>query len=117
MARPKAALLAAKVYYHLGELNDALNYAMLAQGEFNVSEKSLFVNTLIGRLALQRTQEAIPAGLTRCPGSCLDRFWGILPCLSSPVVPVGLQRRPSTSTPLAASKAKVQRLAQPWKAW
>ncbi|EDQ88303.1 uncharacterized protein MONBRDRAFT_32955 [Monosiga brevicollis MX1] len=45
--RDKAALLAAKVYYHLGAMADSLRFAMHAGKAFDLSEQSLFVNTLI----------------------------------------------------------------------
>jgi len=47
--RELAALLASKVFYHLGEHNDALNYALRAGGLFDVSETSDFVQTLLAK--------------------------------------------------------------------
>ncbi|GAX76891.1 hypothetical protein CEUSTIGMA_g4337.t1 [Chlamydomonas eustigma] len=47
--RELAALVASKVFYHLGELDDALNYALGAGSLFNVNEESEFVNTLVSR--------------------------------------------------------------------
>eukprot|EP00730_Choanoeca_flexa_P000873 TRINITY_DN10376_c0_g2_i1.p1 TRINITY_DN10376_c0_g2~~TRINITY_DN10376_c0_g2_i1.p1 ORF type:complete len:949 (+),score=326.71 TRINITY_DN10376_c0_g2_i1:172-3018(+) len=45
--REQAALLASKVYFHLGELDDALSFAMGAGSQFNLAEKSLYVHTLV----------------------------------------------------------------------
>lgn len=49
VSRPLAALVASKVYYHLGELNDALTYALGAGELFEVSASSEFVDTLLGK--------------------------------------------------------------------
>ncbi|EGD82965.1 proteasome 26S subunit [Salpingoeca rosetta] len=46
--RTQAALLASQVYYHLGELDDALHFALLAENAFNVEDTSLFVTTITG---------------------------------------------------------------------
>jgi hypothetical protein len=40
---------AIQVYFHLGELDDALGYAMGAGAHFNLGEKSLYVHTLVGK--------------------------------------------------------------------
>ncbi len=40
--------LAAQVFYHLGELDDALHYALCAGSLFQVEEQSEFVQTVIG---------------------------------------------------------------------
>ncbi len=37
-----------KVFYHLGELDDALNYALGAGSLFDVEEQSEYVTTLVG---------------------------------------------------------------------
>ena len=37
-----------QVFYHLGELNDALNYALCAGNLFDVTETSAYVQTLLG---------------------------------------------------------------------
>lgn len=47
--RELAALLASKVFYHLGELNDSLAYALGAGSFFDVSEDSEYVQTLIAK--------------------------------------------------------------------
>eukprot|EP00201_Polytomella_parva_P020716 CAMPEP_0175049698 /NCGR_PEP_ID=MMETSP0052_2-20121109/6866_1 /TAXON_ID=51329 ORGANISM="Polytomella parva, Strain SAG 63-3" /NCGR_SAMPLE_ID=MMETSP0052_2 /ASSEMBLY_ACC=CAM_ASM_000194 /LENGTH=992 /DNA_ID=CAMNT_0016313855 /DNA_START=123 /DNA_END=3098 /DNA_ORIENTATION=+ len=47
--RELAALVASKVFYHLGELDDALTYALNSGSMFNVDEKSEYVDTLIAR--------------------------------------------------------------------
>ncbi|KAG1657731.1 hypothetical protein FOA52_011993 [Chlamydomonas sp. UWO 241] len=47
--RELAALVASKVFYHLGELDDALTYALGAGSLFNVNEESEYVQTLVSR--------------------------------------------------------------------
>jgi 26S proteasome regulatory subunit N2 len=46
--RKLAALVASKVYYHLGEFDDSLDFALKAQELFDLGEKSEFVDTIIG---------------------------------------------------------------------
>ena len=41
--------MTSKVYYHLGEYNDALVYALAAGDQFDVSEKSEYVDTMIAK--------------------------------------------------------------------
>ena len=60
-----------QVFYHLGELNDALNYALCAGGMFDVTESNYFVKTLLGT----RASPAPRSNLPRC--SSLDRLF---PC-------------------------------------
>jgi hypothetical protein len=38
----------AQVFYHLGELDEALNYALAAGTLFDVNELSEFVQTIVG---------------------------------------------------------------------
>jgi len=45
--RELAALLASKVFYHLGELDDALNYALCAGSLFDVNETTDFVQAML----------------------------------------------------------------------
>ncbi|GAB4844091.1 26S proteasome non-ATPase regulatory subunit 1 A [Ancistrocladus abbreviatus] len=45
--RQLAALLVSKVFYFLGELNDSLSYALGANTQFDVSEDSDYVRTLL----------------------------------------------------------------------
>ena len=47
--RHLAALVTSKVYYHLGEYNDALVYALAAGDQFDVTEKSEYVDTMIAK--------------------------------------------------------------------
>ena len=47
--RSLAALVASKVYYYLGELGDALTYALGAGKLFNVDERSEYVDTLLAK--------------------------------------------------------------------
>ena len=41
-----------QVFFNLGELDDALNYALHAGSLFDVSEKSEYVQTILGREGL-----------------------------------------------------------------
>lgn len=41
-----------QVFYHLGELDSALTYALGAGAHFNVDEQSEYVQTLIGEWQL-----------------------------------------------------------------
>ncbi|KAL2242534.1 26S proteasome non-ATPase regulatory subunit 1 homolog A [Sesamum indicum] len=47
--RQLAALLVSKVFYYLGELNDSLSYALGAGPQFDVSEDSDYVHTLLAK--------------------------------------------------------------------
>ena len=44
-----AALVASKVYYHLGSYEDSLNYALGAGKFFDVSSSSQYVETIIAK--------------------------------------------------------------------
>merc|ERR1712166_961349 len=44
-----AALVASKVFYHLGEYDDALTFALGAGELFDVAEESQYVNTMISK--------------------------------------------------------------------
>lgn len=44
-----AALVTSKVYYHLGEFDDSLTYALGAGKLFNVEENSVYVQTIISK--------------------------------------------------------------------
>ena len=46
--RSDASPFPPQVFYHLGELNDALNYALCAGSMFDVTESNDFVKTLLG---------------------------------------------------------------------
>ena len=46
--RQLAALVASKVYYHLGSFDNALQYALCADKNFDVDETSEYVETIIG---------------------------------------------------------------------
>jgi len=48
--RELAALVASKVYYHLGSFDNALQYALGAGKLFNVDEPTEYVETIIGKL-------------------------------------------------------------------
>ena len=47
--REMAALVASKVYYHLGSYEDSLNYALGAGKFFDVSSSSQYVETIIAK--------------------------------------------------------------------
>ncbi|KAI5069483.1 hypothetical protein GOP47_0015784 [Adiantum capillus-veneris] len=47
--RPLAALVVSKVFYHLGEPNESLLYALRAQSLFDVSEDSEYTHTLLAK--------------------------------------------------------------------
>ncbi|KAK9829302.1 hypothetical protein WJX72_005032 [[Myrmecia] bisecta] len=47
--RELAALVASKVFYHLGELDDALTYALGAGSLFDINEQSEYVQTILAR--------------------------------------------------------------------
>lgn len=51
-----AALVAAKVYYHLGSLEDAVEFALRAGSLFDLTEHSEFVHTIITKCIDQYTQ-------------------------------------------------------------
>jgi len=66
--RQLAALVASKVYFYLGELKDALEYALGAGVLFNVEEGSDFVETLLSKgideycsLYVKRSEQALAA--------------------------------------------------------
>lgn len=42
--------LAPQVFYHLGELDDALSYALGAGALFDLSERSEYVETILGKI-------------------------------------------------------------------
>ena len=43
-----AALVASKVYYHLGSFSDSLQYALGAGNLFDVNSRTEYVDTIIG---------------------------------------------------------------------
>lgn len=47
-SRAFAALVASKVFYHLGAFEESLNYALGAGDLFNVTDDSEYVETIIG---------------------------------------------------------------------
>lgn len=47
-SRAFAALVASKVFYHLGAFEESLNYALGAGELFNVTDDSEYVETIIG---------------------------------------------------------------------
>ncbi|KAG2454480.1 hypothetical protein HYH02_001498 [Chlamydomonas schloesseri] len=63
--RELAALVASKVFYHLGELDDALNYALGAGSLFDVEEQSEYVTTLVARCLDQYFEKRVKAAESR----------------------------------------------------
>ena len=53
-SREFAALVASKVFYHLGAFEESLNYALGAGDLFNVTDDSEYVETIIGEWTKQR---------------------------------------------------------------
>lgn len=51
-SRQFAALVASKVFYHLGAFEESLNYALGAGDLFNVNDNSEYVETIIGKKQL-----------------------------------------------------------------
>ncbi|KAJ5071825.1 26s proteasome non-atpase regulatory subunit 1 [Anaeramoeba ignava] len=49
VSKELASLVASKVYYHLGSMNEALNYALAAGDLFDLSNKSEFVETIVAK--------------------------------------------------------------------
>eukprot|EP01089_Gocevia_fonbrunei_P014436 TRINITY_DN3953_c0_g2_i1.p1 TRINITY_DN3953_c0_g2~~TRINITY_DN3953_c0_g2_i1.p1 ORF type:complete len:324 (-),score=69.23 TRINITY_DN3953_c0_g2_i1:1-972(-) len=62
-ARDLAALVASKVYYHIGHFESAMIYALAAGNLFNINEDSLYVRTLVSKCIdeyiRQRTEDTI----------------------------------------------------------
>ncbi|GJJ69702.1 26S proteasome regulatory subunit N2 [Entomortierella parvispora] len=63
--RQLAALVASKVYYHLGEFDDSLNFALGAGALFDLSSKSEYVDTIISKcidkyIALRIQEQEVP---------------------------------------------------------
>lgn len=78
------------MFYHLGELDDALNYALDAGSKFDVNEQSEFVQTLVGEQSVANVctvwvDWGIAGGLRWCGAEpcfvmlpaarCLDRYF------------------------------------------
>ncbi|KAG9293368.1 hypothetical protein G9A89_007614 [Geosiphon pyriformis] len=67
--RPLSALVASKVYYHLGEFDDSLTFALGAGDLFDASSKSEYVETIISKcidryISLRFEQYENPSGGT-----------------------------------------------------
>mmetsp|Transcript_20270 Transcript_20270/g.24217 ORF Transcript_20270/g.24217 Transcript_20270/m.24217 type:complete len:996 (-) Transcript_20270:325-3312(-) len=59
--RQTAALLASKVFYHLGELDDSLQYALGAGDLFDVNETSEYVQTLLAKAIDEYVSQRVQA--------------------------------------------------------
>ncbi|KAK0557696.1 proteasome regulatory particle base subunit [Tilletia horrida] len=62
--RQLAALLASKVYFHLAEFEDALNFALAAGPLFNVEQKSEYVDTVVSQAIdtyIKLSNDALPS--------------------------------------------------------
>lgn len=55
-----------QVFYHLGELDDALTYALGADTLFDINEKSEYVQTLLGERLPTMEGMAVGAGRRGC---------------------------------------------------
>lgn len=70
--RQLAALVASKVFYHLGELNDSLIYALGAGPLFDVSEDSEYVQTLVAKCVDEYISLSVKASETESESMPLD---------------------------------------------
>nr|CAE03647.2 OSJNBa0060N03.12 [Oryza sativa Japonica Group] len=61
--RQLAALVVSKVFYYLGELNDALSYALGAGPLFDISEDSDYAHALLGVFLTVQYQQAMGMGV------------------------------------------------------
>lgn len=59
-SREFAALVASKVFYHLGAFEESLNYALGAGDLFNVTDDSEYVETIIGEWSNKNTSLYLP---------------------------------------------------------
>lgn len=59
-SREFAALVASKVFYHLGAFEESLNYALGAGDLFNVTDDSEYVETIIGEWLKKNTESHLP---------------------------------------------------------
>jgi 26S proteasome regulatory subunit N2 len=81
--RKLAALIASKVYYNLGDFETAVKFALVADDEFNIEEKSEYVETIISKAIAQyirlKRQEFegesadVPVALTKIFERMLER--------------------------------------------
>lgn len=67
-SRELAALVAAKVYYHLDRLDEAMSFALGAGSLFDVSQKTEFVDTLVGEYPIYYWK------LTNITAKCIDEY-------------------------------------------
>lgn len=66
-SRQFAALVASKVFYHLGAFEESLNYALGAGDLFNVNDNSEYVETIIGKqLLLPKKMQAFVLSELSC---------------------------------------------------
>ena len=61
--------VSAQVFYHLGELDDALNYALCAGSLFDVNETTDFVQTMLSTCLLYTSPSPRDGLLSRMPSS------------------------------------------------
>jgi hypothetical protein len=103
-----AALVASKVYYHLGSYDDALEYALEAGEKFDITEKSEYVDTMIGKGRLRLSSILIvinciltfslqPSASTRTAPSATPR-WAAARARTPPLPPQ--ERSPPPWSPL-----------------
>lgn len=75
-SRQFAALVASKVFYHLGAFEESLNYALGAGDLFNVNDNSEYVETIIGKQLLlpKKTQAFVLSELLFRDFPCFSCF-------------------------------------------
>jgi len=88
--RKLAALVAAKVFYHLGELDDSMTYALYAEDLFDITARSSFVETIVNKcvdkyIAVRASREGLlPGGDADGEGAAYLAD-GLIPLLESVV--------------------------------
>ena len=60
-----------QVFYHLGELDDALSYALGAGKLFDINEPSEYVQSTLGKQAFT-SQCSLGLRVRPCPASCMQ---------------------------------------------
>lgn len=66
--RDLAALLASKIYYHLGSFDDCLAYAISANNLFDINHKSEYVDTIISKCIDQYAKLRLQNLMSKQPG-------------------------------------------------
>ncbi len=88
-----------QVFYHLGELDDALNYALGAGSLFDVEEPSEYVTTLVGEWPVPLPVTPCQCSSGRCSSHArcgTPQAWEV-PCLSDFAPTIEGRMRPTMS--------------------